>query len=730
VWKCAWALVSAMNAPALLTANDAAHNAMKEHCAFFCDADADGDCRLTFPEFVEALPNHVRANRPLSELRSWFDTIDADGDDELSLNEMYRWSLRAAAVASGAGLVGLFKKYCNDGDRLDRAAFRRAASDCDFRDYADDLFDQLPHNADGTVSYLELGLSEQAPAGLKSFLCAMCWENAREDGTAALGQPRGERDRSERRGARGGGAASWTFAADEPEGVRRELGKMLRWHSLQLSSILAALDRSADGLLSREEFVCGLVRTLGFTGDRAVLETTYDTQLDASGGGAVDLDRLDMWIRGGLIDQVAAREAAAGLRLSFDEPPSALDDTPESSRAGEAGAIVHGAWSVRRLRSALQAALHEGQLAADDMLSVWDESFADGQRDGRITRREWLMHFKRLMPRGTPDHLWYKSVRPAVVEAFAALDLHTERALPLTRVRRWLEAAEEPPATNAVADYTADGAADDATYGAKRVWAHTGGQDGGANDRAAQRGPRRQPEAPKWQSRGNHGAIKRQPRGNQEAPKRHPSMAKSRSAANREAFTRQSIGGASSPEETEASHHGSRTQSHGTIYLRGGADRIDGGEAARFSTPGSLEARAQLAAFDDASTEATDGITATMRLSLPRRRRAAVARKDVVVVPVHVETAPPAALPSLPPTSRLLSDVAAAKHGRRRRALTTSLSEPTRLATLPLIAYNAVSLRPKPPARPPRPADERQCHSWRRDAALTWLRERVRVHDV
>jgi len=29
-------------------------------------------------------------------------------------------------------------------------------------------------------------------------------------------------------------------------------------------------------------------------------------QLDASGGGAVDLDRLDMWIRGGLIDQVAA----------------------------------------------------------------------------------------------------------------------------------------------------------------------------------------------------------------------------------------------------------------------------------------------------------------------------------------------------------------------------------------------------------------------------------------
>jgi len=58
-------------------------------------------------------------------------------------------------------------------------------------------------------------------------------------------------------------------------------GKMLRWHSLQLSSILAALDRSADGLLSREEFVCGLVRTLGFTGDRAVLETTYDTQVAA-----------------------------------------------------------------------------------------------------------------------------------------------------------------------------------------------------------------------------------------------------------------------------------------------------------------------------------------------------------------------------------------------------------------------------------------------------------------
>ena len=68
------------------------------------------------------LPAHLREQRPLADLISWFEMIDADGDGTLTLDEFFKWSISAASIVSGAGVVAIFKRYDADGSgRLDRS---------------------------------------------------------------------------------------------------------------------------------------------------------------------------------------------------------------------------------------------------------------------------------------------------------------------------------------------------------------------------------------------------------------------------------------------------------------------------------------------------------------------------------------------------------------------------------------------------------------------------------
>ena len=310
---------AATNSKASLTGTDAARAAMRQHASFFADANvAAMDQELTFAEFVDVLPAHLREQRPLADLISWFEMIDADGDGTVTLDEYFKWSISAASIVSGAGVVAIFKRYDADGSgRLDRSEFCRAAEDAGFGHGSAAMFEGMPKNPDGTVNYMDISAAREElhnnPA-MKEFLCALAWNRA-DGGLEAAA-------------AAGGGAIG--FTATDPEDLRTELRKVLRWHTVRLSELFGALDKAGDGHVNRFEWLTGMERVLSFTGERSVLTRAARTllgsppaihmpytchtqcsgcrcvlqvlietfeQVDADASGRVSYEELDAWMK-------------------------------------------------------------------------------------------------------------------------------------------------------------------------------------------------------------------------------------------------------------------------------------------------------------------------------------------------------------------------------------------------------------------------------------------------
>ena len=122
-----------------------AMKAMRQHRDFLFDADTNCDGRLSFKEFVSALPKHLREEqRPLPELRSWFNLIDSDGSGSVSLNEYFQWSLSAASVVSGAGVIEGFAKFDENGSGHIEKISSGDAQLKGYGEVAKELFNKLP----------------------------------------------------------------------------------------------------------------------------------------------------------------------------------------------------------------------------------------------------------------------------------------------------------------------------------------------------------------------------------------------------------------------------------------------------------------------------------------------------------------------------------------------------------------------------------------------------------
>ena len=67
-------------------------------------------------------------------------------------------------------------------------------------------------------------------------------------------------------------------------------------------------------------------------------------------------------------------------------------------------------WSVERLKHELNRLLSVAGIQLLDLVREWDQS-----GDGQISRKEMLMHMKRIV---NNEAIWYSKVRPAVKEAF------------------------------------------------------------------------------------------------------------------------------------------------------------------------------------------------------------------------------------------------------------------------------------------------------------------------
>ena len=443
----------------------AAQEAMRQHRTFLFDADVDGDLNLSFEEFVSALPTHLRATRSLSDLRSWFDMVDGSRDGRVTLNEWFQFSLSASAIVTGAGVVQTFQRYDASGEgKLDKGEFFACAEDAGYGEFAAQLWDTLPKNPNGTLSYSSLINSHQSKIDLagtdeardeeagpeptraspgahapedkpsscliKSMLTDLAWTNVSVD---LLSAQEAEQ-------------CAWAFDAPDAKSLRQELAKVLRWHSVRLSELFSAIDTDNNEAVSQDEWCRGLIRLLGFQGGRTILIEAFHSLLDANHDQHISFEELDAYIRGrALVGQEAVASAIGQLQLQ----PSA-DDEP---------------WSIDRLRTALCSQLDEIGLTLEDLLEFWDKEWVP---DGDLTRREVLGQFKRLVNKGlkaassasasgldarpavkragpsttlgspvsTAELLWYQKVRGAVSDIFDAFDANKTHTLSLANLSR------------------------------------------------------------------------------------------------------------------------------------------------------------------------------------------------------------------------------------------------------------------------------------------------------
>ena len=263
--------------------NDKFKIMMRQHNMNFMEADLNNDGVIDEYEFFMALPVHVKKAHTEEEIKGWFKMLDRDGSGRIDREEHLRWSLNAAALASGADIRKAFAKYDRDhSGTLTELEFCRAARDVGVGDHAEQLFRTLPGSEDGEVRYMDLveaagDKSKFTPNEVKGFIIAMAWDTTKDSNDVDT--------------------SGWSFTADDVEGFRRALADLLAEHKVRLSKIFEKIDRDDDNLVDHSEFVAVCKGMLGYQGKDEVLDAAFQ-ELDDDRSGHVQFDEISSWLEG------------------------------------------------------------------------------------------------------------------------------------------------------------------------------------------------------------------------------------------------------------------------------------------------------------------------------------------------------------------------------------------------------------------------------------------------
>ena len=357
---------------------------MQQHQHFFLEADDNEDSELTPDEFFAALPPYIKQRHSAADISSWFSMIDVNHNGKISMAEYLQWSLAASTRAAGAPLLLLFQKADRDNDgALSFAEFTALARKLGVQDRAREIFSELPHNDDGTVSFekvMKVATSvkvKEKPA-LCSFLMAMEWmklDNTPVDFTG------------------------WSFGCDEfgvesPSQARKELRQLLEAKGVRLAEVFETIDSSDDNMINFDEFLQGM-QIMGFQGSIRILHQIW-ASIDEDNSGEVIFEELNAWLKGRSIGKRGRLNAAK--RLTLTDRVNAIQ-TP---------------WDVDKLRTELCTLLEGANVGVVDLLDTWTTNAS-------ISKKVWLRHFKRLCGVGH-SIVWYDYVRDAVTDAFELMD--------------------------------------------------------------------------------------------------------------------------------------------------------------------------------------------------------------------------------------------------------------------------------------------------------------------
>ena len=232
----------------------------------FDEADADGDQEVSLEEFVRfILP--LTGERSESDLKEWFFLMDVDGDGLLRKDEFFLYALCAASRKSGTGITQIFEAYDKDGSgNLDVIEFESALEEMGFGDIATDYFEEHACHDGSSISYLTLLKQIEEKTSLpamRQFLMALATDAMLTVDTS-----------------------TWAFDGSTPEEARRGLADLLKRHNVRLSDLFQRFDDDGSFSLTLDELTsafwelgceyCRALNTLTFSKSECPFMTSVD----------------------------------------------------------------------------------------------------------------------------------------------------------------------------------------------------------------------------------------------------------------------------------------------------------------------------------------------------------------------------------------------------------------------------------------------------------------------
>ena len=77
----------------------------------FLVSDVNKNHRLSFEEFLRAVPAAMKSMKSEADLRKLFNTVDADGNGSVSIDEFFIWTLSFMKTTKGSGIEEVFRRY-------------------------------------------------------------------------------------------------------------------------------------------------------------------------------------------------------------------------------------------------------------------------------------------------------------------------------------------------------------------------------------------------------------------------------------------------------------------------------------------------------------------------------------------------------------------------------------------------------------------------------------------
>lgn len=267
---------------------------IRDSAASFFSADLDDEQGLSFDEFRNMLPTHIRDKFKDSTLREIFGDADSDGDGRISRKEFFFWTLRAAHEQSGSSSSNLercFTRFDLSGDgELNLSEFTQMVERFGFGELGHEIFGELDTDQTGTVSYVELMQAISAHTGSYSKNCQRLLAACAFD----LSNGGDESSPSKRQPAKRFPSTPWV--AEDAKSLRQHIRNMMVaqlakpydvWQSLvSIETGDKGVDNGRPGqTLSAEQFGAAMRGILGFTGEEDVLQLVYgqmdDTESDS-----------------------------------------------------------------------------------------------------------------------------------------------------------------------------------------------------------------------------------------------------------------------------------------------------------------------------------------------------------------------------------------------------------------------------------------------------------------